>query len=128
MRVAIAGLMIVFAALAAGLAGTFKGNYSGSAGASGEIVVSLAQAASGEWKAEVTFMLNGDEVKGKMTSVAVEGVKVKLVYQFDVQGIVLESTATGELKGATIEGTYSTKAVADGSGVDEGTWKAVQAQ
>jgi hypothetical protein len=86
----------------------------------------LSQSAGGEWNAEVSFNLAGEDVKGKISSVQVDGAKVKVVYQFDLQGTALESTATGELKGNTLEGVYRTKAVADGSPVDEGTWKASQ--
>ena len=53
---------------------------------------------------------------------------MKIVYTFDLQGNVLESTVNGEIKGRTLEGTYSTKAVADGSAVDEGTWKATASE
>jgi len=46
-----------------------------------------------------------------------------VVYDFSVSGWQAESTITGQLKGSTLEGTYSTKG-ADGSHVDDGTWKA----
>jgi hypothetical protein len=126
MRIALLSLATAFAIFAAGLGGTYKGNYSGSAGASGDFTITLNQSAGGEWKAEVSFNLAGEDVKGKISSVQVDGAKVKVVYQFDLQGTVLESTATGELKGNTLEGAYQTRAVADGSPVDEGTWKASQ--
>jgi len=108
---------------AAGLAGTYKGTFSGSSGSSGDITVTLSQA-DGDWKSEVTFTLGGDTVKTKVTSLKVDGTKFTVVYTFDLQGTVLESTVTGELKEGTLAGDYHTKAVADGSAVDEGTWKA----
>ena len=46
-----------------------------------------------------------------------------VVYDFDLQGNALESAVTGQLTGKTMEGTYKTTTVADGSPVDEGTWK-----
>jgi hypothetical protein len=110
--------------LGAGLAGSFKGTYSGSSGASGDITVTLTQSDSGDWKSEVTFTLGGDLVKTKITSLKVEGSKLRVVYTFDLQGTVLESTVTGELKEGSLGGDYHTKAVADGSAVDDGTWKA----
>jgi hypothetical protein len=110
--------------LAADLAGTYKGSYSGSAGASGAFQITLAQSGS-DWKAEVTFNL-GDDVKAKVTSVDVDGAKIKVVYQFDLQGATLESTATGELKGDKFDGTYSTESIPDGSAVDQGTWNATR--
>ena len=108
---------------AAGLAGTYKGSYSGSAGASGDILVTLKQAENGDWQSEVTFSLNGADVKTKVTSLKVDGAKVKIVYEFDLDGNGLESTITGELKDGVLAGEYHTRATADGSDVDEGTWK-----
>ena len=127
MRSIAIGLVASFWLFAAGLAGTYKGTYSGSAGASGDFVISLTQSGS-EWKSEVTFTLGGADVKTKITSIAVDGSKVKIVYEFDLQGTALESTVTGELNGATLAGDYHTKVVADGSAVDEGTWKTTASQ
>jgi hypothetical protein len=124
MRSIMVGLVASFILLAAGLGGTYKGTYSGSAGASGDFVVSLTQAGNGDWKSEVTFTLGGADVKTKITSLAVDGSKVKIVYEFDLQRTALESTIVGELNGATLAGDYHTKVMADGSAVDEGTWKA----
>ena len=117
------GCLLSFVLLAAGLAGTYKGSYSGSAGASGDIVVTLKQADNGEWQSVVTFGYGGEDIKTKITSVKVDGSKVKIVYEFDLDGNALESTITGELNGSTLAGEYHTRAVADGSAVDEGTWK-----
>jgi len=117
-----------FCIFAAGLAGTYKGTYSGSSGASGEFVVSLTQAENGEWKSEVTFTLGAQDVKTKITSLKVDGSKVTIVYEFDLQGTALESTITGELNAGALGGDYHTKVVADGSAVDEGTWKATVGQ
>ena len=124
MRALTLSLLGSFCILAASLAGTYKGSYSGSSGASGDFVVSLTQTDNGEWKSEVTFTLGGQEVKTKITSLKVDGAKVRIVYEFDLQGTVLESTVTGELNEGTLAGDYHTKVVADGSAVDEGTWKA----
>jgi hypothetical protein len=128
MRSIVLCLVASFILFAAGLAGTYKGTYSGSAGASGDFVVSLTQADSGEWKSEVTFTLGGQDVKTKITSLKVDDSKVTIVYEFDLQGTVLESTIAGELSGDALAGGYHTKVVADGSDVDEGTWKATVGQ
>jgi hypothetical protein len=117
-----------FCIFAAGLAGTYKGTYSGSSGASGDFVVSLTQAENGDWKSEVTFTLGGQDVKTKITSLKVDGSKVTIVYEFDLQGTALESTITGELNAGALGGDYHTKVVADGSAVDEGTWNATVGQ
>jgi hypothetical protein len=128
MRAILLGLVGSFCIFAAGLAGTYKGTYSGSSGASGDFVVSLTQAATGDWKSEVTFTLGGQDVKTKVTSLKVDGAKVTIVYEFDLQGTALQSTITGELNDGTLAGGYQTKVVADGSAVDEGTWKAASGQ
>jgi hypothetical protein len=116
------------ALLGAGPAGTYSGTWSGSSGTSGDFHISLAAAENGEWKSEVAFSLGGTDVKTKVTSVKVDGTKVAVVYQFGLQDTKLESTVTGQLNGKNLEGTYSTKVVADGSAVDEGTWRTTAAQ
>jgi hypothetical protein len=112
---------LAFAYTFAGLAGKYTGTWSG-AQSSGTIKIALAQA-KGEWNADVSFTLGDQEVKCKTVSVKVDGEKVVLVYEFSVSGLEAESTLTGQLKGASLEGTYSTKGE-DGSHVDDGTWKA----
>jgi len=122
MRLLLLSLVAAFILFAAGVAGTYKGHYSGSAAANGDIQVTLKQADDGAWKSEVTFSFGGQEIKTKVTSVSVEGSKVKIVYKFDLDGNELESTIQGELKGTTLAGDYQTKDTEDGSPVDEGTW------
>ncbi len=121
MRFLMLCVALTFILFAAGFAGTYKGSYSG--GANGDISVTLKQADDGAWKSEVTFTYDGQDIKTKVTAVSVEGAKVKVVYEFSLDGNGLESTITGELKGTTLAGEYHTKSTADGSPVDEGTWK-----
>jgi hypothetical protein len=111
---------IVFAY--AGLAGKYTGTWTGSQ-SGGTIKVALSQAEKGAWNADVSFTLGDQEVKCTTVSVKVDGEKLVVVYDFSVSGLEAESTITGQLKGTTLEGTYSTKG-ADGSHVDDGTWKA----
>ena len=115
-------LIATLCASAADLNGTYKGTWSGGQ-ASGEITMTL-RAADGATKADVSFAFGGQEVKCNVTSVKADGSKIEIVYTFDLGDVKMESTATGELKGKTIEGSYKTKSLADGSAVDEGTWKA----
>lgn len=122
MRTSVLCLAAMLCLVAADLAGTYKGSWSG--GANGDFRITLEPAGSGEWKADIVFTMGIDEVKTKVKSVKVDGSKLDVVYDFDLQGNALESTVTGQLTGKTLEGTYKTKAVADGSPVDEGTWKA----
>lgn len=122
MRTLALALAAMLCLLAADLAGTYKGSWSGAA--SGDFRITLEPGANGEWKAEIVFTLGNDEVKTQIKSLKVDGSKLDVVYDFDLQGNALESTVTGQLNGKTLEGTYKTKSVADGSPVDEGTWKA----
>lgn len=117
--------LLLFATLlclaAADVAGTYKGSWSGAA--NGDFRLKLEQSATGDWKADIVFTMGTDEVKTKTKSVKVDGSKVDIIYDFDLQGNALESAVTGQLTGKIMEGTYKTKTVADGSPVDEGTWK-----
>lgn len=115
-------LLSSFAFAYASLAGKYTGTWTG-AQSSGAIKVALAQGDKGAWNADVSFTLGDQDVKCNVVSVKVDGEKVVLVYDFSVSGFEAQSTITGQLKGATLEGTYSTKG-ADGSHVDDGTWKA----
>ena len=120
MRIFVLALVLVIALFAAGLAGSYKGTWSGSGGG-GDFTIALTQSGS-DWKADITFGFSGETVKTKVTSLKVDGDKMTCVYTFDLQGNVLESTVKGTLKDGVLGGEYSTKAVADGSSVDAGTW------
>lgn len=122
MRKLILVFVIAIAYLCAQMtAGTYIGTWSGAA--SGDFRLVLSQGDGNVWKADVVFTLGTDEVKTKVTSVKVDGNKINVVYQYDLQGTTLQSNVTGELNGKTIAGTYKATSVADGSEVDEGTWK-----
>ncbi len=106
---------------AADLAGDYKGTWSGAA--SGDFHIVLTHAAD-DWKAEVSFTMGGSEVNTKVVSVKVDGNKLNLVYQYELQGTQLQSAIVGEMKDKKFSGTYKATTVADGSDVDEGTWTA----
>ena len=101
-------------------AGAYKGTYSGGAGG-GDFHLALKADGKGGFSAEVGFTIMGEEVPGKITSLKVDGAKIEIVYDFDLQGMRLQSAATGTLSGKTLGGTYKTSA--DGAAVDEGAWK-----
>ena len=123
MRTLILSLFIVLSCLlAADVAGDYKGTWTGAA--TGEFRMSLTSGGNGEMSGNVVFTMGNDEVKTKVTSVKVDGNKLDMTYQFDLQGTELQSKIVGELKGKSFEGAYKTTTVADGSPVDEGTWKA----
>lgn len=108
------------------LAGTYDGDWSGASG-SGKLHLEL-QRAGDEWKCVASFTFGGQEFKTKTKSVKVDGAKVEIRYEFEIQGTMLESTLNGELSRATLEGKYRTVNVSDGSPADEGAWKASQAR
>jgi hypothetical protein len=98
-------------------AGTYKGEWHGASGG-GEIHLTFRA----DGKPEAGFTLDSQEVACKVLSFKPDGAKFKLVYEFDLQGNVLQSAIEGTVKGKTIEGTYKT--TAGDQDVDAGTWKA----
>lgn len=101
-------------------AGNYVGKWVGS-NAEGVIKIALTQD-KGEWKAEVSFTYADTEIKCKTVSVKVTGDKLDLVYTFEIAGMQAQSTVTGDIKGEEMSGKYHTQG-ADGSDVDQGTWK-----
>lgn len=129
MKFAIA--FFLFAAIAVSqetnLAGTWKGDWTGGQ-ASGGFEMTIRPEAEGNAKLEVSFTVNGEDVKTTVTSVTIEGPKITAQYEFDLQGNRLQSTITGELKGETLEGRYETRIVPAGTYVDNGSWKTTAAK
>jgi hypothetical protein len=117
-------LLLVTAALPyAGPAGKYSGTWTG-AGGQGDFKIALAPAAGpGEWTAEVSFTLSGEEVKCKTAYVKVDGNKLEVAYDFSLGALKARSTIVGKIDGANLAGDYTTKGE-DGSSVDAGTWKA----
>ena len=113
----------IFSAAGADFAGTYKGTWTGGQ-ANGDITMTLRTSDDGAAKADVSFTIAGQDVKCNVTSVKVDGSKVELVYEFDLGDTKLQSTVSGQVNGKAMEGSYKTKSLADGSAVDEGTWKA----
>jgi hypothetical protein len=101
-------------------AGTFKGTYAGGAG-SGDFHLTLKVDGKGGFTGEVGFTIMGEEVPGKFTTLKIDGGKIEMAYDFDLQGTKLTSAAVGTLSGKALGGTYKTSA--EGTAVDEGTWK-----
>lgn len=115
--------LAVVAAAADEPSGIYNGEYTGASGGGGKIHIEIQKAADGEWKCSVSFTIQEQDVSTKMKTVKVQGIKVELRYEFELQGYRLESVLNGELKGRVLEGKYQTTA-ADGTPVSEGTWKA----
>lgn len=109
-----------------GSAGNYKGKWNGMS-ASGDFQLKLEQS-SGDWKATVQFTFADTAIPTKVKAVAVDGGHIDVTYDFDLAGNKLESHLEGEMKDGLLKGKYKTKALADGSGVDEGTWEAKRAE
>lgn len=113
-------LLLSFTLSAADLEGRYSGDWSGGA-AAGDMRLALSRAGD-EWKCEASFTLGGQEVPTTMKRVKVDGDKVEIEYEFDLQGNKLKSTLTGKLDGQTLSGKYNT-VDSGGGAVDEGSWK-----
>jgi hypothetical protein len=77
---------------------------------------------------EVVFTLNDREVKTKVASHKQDEASFSIEYDFELDGYSLRSSLSGTIKGDTAEGTYKTKSLSDGAGVDEGTFQAAVAK
>ena len=107
------------------LAGVYTGKWSGASGAAGDFRIELTLS-DGKLAPDVMFTMGSTEVKTKVTHVAVDGLKLEMKYEFDLNGVRLESIIRRTLSGEVLEGRYSTKSVVDGSAADEGEWKATR--
>src|SRR5262245_47417507 len=120
-RLILAFSLLLLSSLAfafAGPAGKYSGTWAG-AGGQGDFKIALAPAAAaGEWTAEVSFTLSGQEVKCKTAYVKVDGSKLEVAYDFDLGALKARSTIVGKIDGANLAGDYTTKGE-DGSSVDE---------
>jgi hypothetical protein len=101
--------------------GTYKGEWHGGT-ASGAIHITFRNDRTGGLTPEVGFTLGDQDVVCKVLSFKTDGMKFRLVYEFDAQDTLLQSATDATVKGKTIEGTYKT--TAGDQEVDTGTWKA----
>jgi hypothetical protein len=107
------------------IAGRYAGEWkSGSSGNGGGLHFTLEGPET--WKCELSFALDGGEVKTVMREVKVQDTKVEFTYDFELQGATLRSHLKGDWNGAGFRGTYATTVVADGSSIDGGTWTGVK--
>lgn len=107
--------------------GSYAGEWTGASGASGNFKLSVADE-GGKPKCTVSFTFSGEDVPTNVTLCKIEGTKIEAQYDFDLGGNKLQSTIQGELEQTTLKGKYQTKALGDGSDVDQGDWKASAAQ
>lgn len=104
--------------------GQYAGSWSGAAGGSGKIRLTLTQAEGAPWSAKAEFTLDGTTVPCKVQTVSVTEDKVQVSYDFELQGARLRSTLNGTASGSTLKGRYTTTVVPDGSSVDNGEFTA----
>ena len=102
--------------IAAGI--STKGKWNGTSGG-GDIHITFRDGAPAP---EIGFTLGGQDITCKVISYKTEGMKFKLIYEFDAQGTLLQSATEATVKGKTIEGVYKT--TAGDQAVDSGTWTA----
>jgi hypothetical protein len=108
------------AAATATLQGKYAGEWKGQEESTGALKLSFKQDAAGAWTAEAAFTFDGAEIPAKTKSVKIEGAKVELVFEWNVQGTSGRSSLKGELKGDTIEGKYDSNVAEAAS---SGSWK-----
>jgi predicted esterase len=113
------------ASTGATLAGHYRGEWKGTAG-SGTFRLNVEPAAGGGWKCDVTFALNGEELKTAMRQCEVSQSKLDVAYDFDALGFTLRSHTIGQWKAAGFEGTYRTTTTDGSTEVDQGTWAAAR--
>lgn len=112
------------AAAAASLQGKFAGEWKGQEESTGALKLNFKQDAAGAWTAEAAFTFDGAEIPAKTKSIKVEGSKVELVFEWNVQGTSGRSSLKGELKGDTLEGKYDSNVAEAAS---SGSWKVKRA-
>ena len=128
MRTLTALLLLAFFAFAADsdLAGKHAGEWKSNSSDVGGPIRFTLEAAGGTWKCDLSFGLNGADVKTTMKTVKVQGSKIELLYDFDAGGMTLTSHVTGEWNGSGFKGNYDT--TGGGVPVDSGTWSASRAK
>ncbi len=107
-------------------AGTYKGKWNG-ASTGGDFTLQLEKAGAA-WKATVQFTLADNPIPTTVKTLKLDGKRLEIAYEFDLGGNKLLSQLEGELTGGALTGKYKTKALADGSPLDEGTCEAKRYQ
>jgi hypothetical protein len=101
-----------------GLSGEYNGKWTSSEGTGGELRIKL-DPNSATSRAEAMFTYEGAEIPGTVKTIETNGSKIRMVFDWSIQGTAGQSTLIGEASGATLQGTFETKGVA---GASRGTW------
>jgi len=107
------------AAPAVALAGQYKGAWKSADAATGDLRLAFRTNGDATWTAEASFTYEGTPFPTRMKTVRVEGAKIELLFEWDVDGNPAQSKVSGELEGDTLRGTYVTSGAA---GETRGTW------
>ena len=107
-------------------AGNYKGEWQGQA-ANGDIRIVLESSSAG-WTARISFSLAGNDVTTRVTTLEVSATALTAEYEFELGENKLQSRIEAKIDGGKLEGTYRTKALANGAAVDQGTFKASRAK
>lgn len=107
------------AAPAAALAGQYKGTWKSSDAMTGDLRLAFKTNGDATWAADASFTYEGTTFPTRMKTVRVDGAKIELHFEWDVDGNPAQSKVNGELKGDTLQGSYVTSGAA---GETRGTW------
>jgi hypothetical protein len=99
--------------------GRFMGKWKSSSDTTGDLRLTLKQDAAAAWSAEASFSYQDKDVSTTMKTVQIDGTKVQLVFDWQIDGTAGQSKIIGELTGDTLKGTYQTSGAAGNS---SGTW------
>lgn len=104
---------------AVALAGQYKGTWKSADATSGDLRLEFKAKDDATWTADASFTYEGTTFPTRMKMVRVEGAKIELLFEWDVDGSPAQSRVNGELDGATLQGSYVTSGAA---GDTRGTW------
>ena len=110
-------------AVSPSLGGQYAGKWTSTEGTSGELRIKLRPGSAANWIGEAMFTYESADIPGTVKSIEADGSKLRMVFDWQIQGTAGQSTLVGELTGDTLTGTYETKGVA---GASRGTWNATR--
>ena len=114
---------VLKAAVNTSLGGQYAGKWTSTEGTSGELRIKLRPGSAANWIGEAMFTYESADIPGTVKSIEADGSKLRMVFDWQIQGTAGQSTLVGELTGDTLKGTYETKGVA---GASRGTWSATR--
>ena len=74
------------------LAGQFAGKWIGVEGTEGNLRIVLRQEAGATWVGEAMFTYEGTEIPGRVKTVEADGTKLRMVFDWEIQGTAGQST------------------------------------